>query len=82
MAECDAARADVNYYQLMAVPGYPECYPDMVSLNEDIGERAFGLEDTPKYMIASGVPTGKEVTATLAATIASPTSRARWCGRF
>lgn len=55
--------ANINYYQLIAVPGYPELYDDMVNLNETILEKAFIVADTPKYLIASGVEAGQEVTA-------------------
>jgi hypothetical protein len=57
-------RAEVNYFQLISVPGYPELYDDMLTLNADNNDLAFSICDTPKHMIASGVPVGKELTAT------------------
>lgn len=57
-------RSPAYYYQLIASPGYPELYDDMVSLNADIGEVAFILADPPARSIPSGVPTGNELTVT------------------
>jgi hypothetical protein len=58
------ARSDAYYYQLIAAPGYPELYDEIVTLNTDIKEVAFGIADVPSRMIPSGVPVGKEVTIT------------------
>jgi hypothetical protein len=58
----DAARVESNYFQLMAAPGYPEVYDEMLALNSDNGEVAFIVGDTPKFTIPSGTPTGREVT--------------------
>ena len=57
------ARAEVNYYQLIACPGYPELYDEMVSLNTDNNEISFVVCDVPKFMIPNGIPEGREVTA-------------------
>lgn len=57
------ARDDSTYYQLMACPGYPELYDEMNTLNADQEEVSFVVADTPKYMIPSGIPSGREVTA-------------------
>ena len=59
----DEIRNESIYYQLIAVPGYPELYDEMVALNRDIKEVAFVVADTPKFMIPSGIPVGREVTA-------------------
>lgn len=60
----DDILSDAIYYQLIACPGYPELYDEMLSLNTSIKEVAFFLADPPARMIPSGVPTGKEITAT------------------
>lgn len=56
-------RAEVNYFQLIACPGYPEVYDEMIALNSDNNETAFVVADTPKFMIPNGIPEGREVTA-------------------
>jgi hypothetical protein len=56
-------RAEANYFQLIACPGYPEVYEEMIALNIDNGETAFVVADTPKFMIPTGIPTGRELTA-------------------
>lgn len=55
-------RSDAYRFDLIAVPGYPELYDEMVNLNADIGETAFVIADTPARTIPSGVPTGIEQT--------------------
>lgn len=55
-------RAESNYFQLIATPGYPEAYDEMLALNTDIGEVAFIVADTPKFAIPFGLPHGREVT--------------------
>jgi hypothetical protein len=57
-------RAEVNYYQLIACPGYPELYDEMVTLNGDNNEVSFIACDVPKFMIPDGIPNGRETTAT------------------
>lgn len=59
----DEIRAEVNYFQLIASPGYPELYDEMNVLNTDNNEVSFIVADTPKFMIPNGIPTGREVTA-------------------
>jgi hypothetical protein len=56
-------RSEFIYYQLISVPGYPELYDEMIALNTDINEIAFVVADTPKFMIPSGIPEGREITA-------------------
>ncbi|RKZ77874.1 MAG: hypothetical protein DRQ35_06905, partial [Gammaproteobacteria bacterium] len=56
-------RNDVIYFQLIACPGYPELYDEMISLNNDNGETAFVVSDPSKFMIPSGIPEGREVSA-------------------
>jgi len=58
----EEVRNDVNYFQLIAAPGYPELYDEMLALNTDNNETAFIVADTPKFMRPSGIPTGREVT--------------------
>jgi hypothetical protein len=55
-------RSDAYRFDLIAVPGYPELYDEMVNLNADIGETAFAIADVPARTIPSGVPTGIEQT--------------------
>jgi len=55
-------RAENNYFQLIATPGYPEAYDEMLALNTDIGEVAFIIGDTPKFAIPFGIPNGREIT--------------------
>ncbi len=62
-ASNDEIRAETNYYQLIACPGYPELYDEMIALNSDNGEVSFVVADTPKFMIPSGIPSGREITA-------------------
>lgn len=59
----EEARAEANYFQLISAPGYPELHDDLMALNTDNGEVSFIVADTPKFMIPSGVPVGREVTA-------------------
>lgn len=56
------ARSDAFRFDLIAAPGYPELYDELVNLNVDIGETAFAVADTPARAIPSGVPTGIETT--------------------
>ena len=56
-------RAENQYFQLIACPGYPELYDEMNTLNVDNNEISFIVCDVPKYMVPSGIPTGREVTA-------------------
>ncbi len=62
LASNDEIRAEGVYYQLMAAPGYPELYDNLVGLNSDIGEITFIVGDTPKFMRASGISQGREIT--------------------
>lgn len=57
------ARAEANYYQLIASPGYPELYDEMVALNSDNNEISFVCCDVSKFMVPDGIPSGREVTA-------------------
>lgn len=59
----DELRAEVNFFQLIACPGYPELYDEMNTLNSDKNETAFVVADTPKFMVPSGIPEGREVSA-------------------
>ncbi len=59
----DEIRAEINYFQLITVPSYPELYDEMNALNTDNNEISFIIADTPKFMKPSGIPTGREVTA-------------------
>jgi hypothetical protein len=56
-------RAEANYYQLIASPGYPELYDEMVALNSDNNEVSFVCCDVSKFMVPDGIPSGREVTA-------------------
>lgn len=58
----EECRNEVNYFQLISAPGYPELYDEMLALNTDNNETAFIVADTPKFMRPSGIPVGREVT--------------------
>ena len=58
----DELRADTNYYQLIAAPGYPELYDELIALNTDNGEVSMIVADTPKFLTPKSIPTGREVT--------------------
>lgn len=60
----DELRSEAVYFQLMAVPGYPELYDEMIGLNSDNGEITFVVADTPKWMRPSGIAVGREITLT------------------
>lgn len=47
-------RAEVNFFNLIATPGYTECLEDMINLNVDINQVAFVVGDTPKNLAATG----------------------------
>ena len=64
MVNNDDARSDAYYFQLISSPGYAELYDEIITLNTDIKEIAFGVSDVPARMIPSGIPTGREVTVT------------------
>lgn len=55
-------RAESNYFQLIATPGYPELYDEMLALNTDNGETAFIVADTPKFTVPTGLAEGREIT--------------------
>lgn len=40
-------REEDNFFNLIAAPGYPELQPDMVTLNNDRGNTAYIIGDTP-----------------------------------
>jgi hypothetical protein len=62
IADNQEIRSEVNYYQLIACPGYPETYDDISSLNADNDQISLGIYDVPKFVVPSGVPVGREVT--------------------
>ena len=63
-------REEQNVYNLIATPGYPELAPNMAALNDEIGDTAFAIVDTPLRLTpddvvswatnnnGSGLPTG------------------------
>jgi hypothetical protein len=55
-------QSEVNYYQLIACPGYPETYQNISELNMEISQIALAVFDIPKFVIPSGIPSGREVT--------------------
>ena len=59
----DDVRAEVNYFQIISSPGYPEVYDEMIALNADNNEVSFVVADVPKFMIPSGIASGREITA-------------------
>jgi Phage tail sheath C-terminal domain len=48
------ARAEQNYFNLLAVPGYTETLAEMITLNTDKNEVAFIVADPPPKLDASG----------------------------
>jgi hypothetical protein len=40
-------RSELVYFNLTAVPGYPELIPDMITLNTDMKQVSFNVGDTP-----------------------------------
>jgi len=54
IASSQDARAEQNFFNLMATPGYVECLEDMVTLNTDKGNVAFIVGDTPSTLDPSG----------------------------
>lgn len=54
LAGNEEARAEQNFFNLMAVPGYTECIDEMVTLNVDKKEVAFIIADTPAGLEPSG----------------------------
>jgi hypothetical protein len=50
-------REEQNVYNLIAVPGYPELAPNMAELNNDIGDVAFSVVDTPLRLTPNEVVT-------------------------
>jgi len=49
-----AIRAEDLYFNLIAAPGYLEAIPDMLALNDDRGDTAFVVGDTPFTLPATG----------------------------
>jgi len=49
-----AIRDEDNFFNLMAAPNYCELQPDMVTLNDDRGDTAFIVGDTPMTLPANG----------------------------
>lgn len=62
IADNQEIRSEVNYYQLIACPGYVETYDDISALNQDISQIALSVFDVPKFVMPSGIATGREVT--------------------
>lgn len=60
----DDIRSETVRYQIIAAPGYPELYDEILTLVTDIGNIAVGIADTPARMVPSGVPAVGEITAT------------------
>jgi len=50
-------REEQNVYNLIAVPGYPELAPNMAELNNDIGDVAFSVVDTPMRLSPNDIAT-------------------------
>jgi len=50
LASSDEARAEENFFNLISVPGYPECIDEMIALNVDKKEVAFIVGDTPSTL--------------------------------
>ena len=57
VAASDEARNEINRFNLLACPGYPELIDEMVSLNVDRKETAFIIADAPLRLAASASAT-------------------------
>lgn len=57
VAASEEARNEVNRFNLVAAPGYPELIDEMVSLNVDRKETAFIIADAPLRLAASASAT-------------------------
>ena len=57
VAASDEARNEINRFNLIACPGYPELIDEMVSLNVDRKETAFIVADAPLRLAASASAT-------------------------
>lgn len=57
VAASEEARNEVNRFNLLAAPGYPELIDEMVSLNVDRKETAFIIADAPLRLAASASAT-------------------------
>lgn len=53
LAASTDARAEENFFNLIAVPGYPECVDEMIALNVDKKEVAFIVGDTPSKLTSN-----------------------------
>lgn len=54
MDSSTALREDQNVFNLIAVPGYPELIPNMVTLNEDRDNTSFIIGDSPMRLPGTG----------------------------
>lgn len=63
-AAIDEVRSQAHKFEMIAAPGYPELYDDMVTINADIDETALVIADAPARAIPSGTPVGTEITLT------------------
>ena len=50
-------REEQNTYNLIAATGYPECAPNIVALNNEINNVAFGVIDTPLRLTPNNIVT-------------------------
>jgi len=57
VAASEEARNEVNRFNLIACPGYPELIDEMISLNVDRKETAFIIADAPLRLAASSTAT-------------------------
>ena len=57
VAASEEARNEINRFNLLAAPGYPELIDEMVSLNVDRKETAFIVADAPLRLAASATAT-------------------------
>lgn len=47
-------REEDTFFNLIATPGYPELQPDMITLNNDRGQSAYIIGDTPMRLAPTG----------------------------
>ena len=60
----DSIRSSAVRFDLVAVPGYPELFDELVTLTTDLKNTVFAVGDTPIRMKPNGVAKGTEITAT------------------
>lgn len=74
----DDILSDIYYYSLIACPGYPELNDTMVTLSDNIKNRAFVIGDTPSRL----EPTSASITSFVSSTNVDPEFNAGGASAF